>query len=182
MHSCTRCPRPCQQATTNSHLCQRLLDTHGQVWVSLLWDHCSFLLGPSMHKFVSVLSKILSPQSCISPGGSMVGLRATSSKRLCDLGSCTQSPSPCSRPLMTHASAGDPNTGVAQSLWGLWVLEHARFCLSPSSIYGRYQFNSKRNFAPPTVLLGFLLCPWTLGIFFWWDPTFSCPWLFSSKL
>ena len=82
MHSCTRCPRPCQQATTNSHLCQRLLDTHGQVWVSLLWDHCSFLLGPSMHKFVSVLSKILSPQSCISPGGSMVGLRATSSKRV----------------------------------------------------------------------------------------------------
>ena len=24
----------------------RLLDTHRQVWVSLLWGHCSFLLGP----------------------------------------------------------------------------------------------------------------------------------------
>ena len=35
-----------QQATANSHLCQRLLDTHRQVWVSLLWGHCSFLLGP----------------------------------------------------------------------------------------------------------------------------------------
>ena len=56
---------------------------------------------------------------------------ATFSKRLCDPGSCTQSPFPCSRPLMTHTSAGDSNTGVAQSLWGLWVLVHARFCLSP---------------------------------------------------
>ena len=35
---------------------------------------------------------------------------------------------------------------------------------------------------PPTILLGLLLCPWMWGIFFWWDPTFSCVWLFSSKL
>ena len=32
------------------------------------------------------------------------------------------------------------------------------------------------DFAPPIVLLRFLLCRWTWGIFFWWDPTFSC-WL-----
>ena len=32
------------QATANLHLCQRLLDTPGQVWVSLLWGHWSFLL------------------------------------------------------------------------------------------------------------------------------------------
>ena len=25
-------------------------------------------------------------------------------------------------------------------------------------------FDSKREFAPPTILLGLLLCPWTLGI------------------
>ena len=61
------------------------------------------------------------------PSSSVMGLMATSSKRLCDPGSCTQSPSPCSRPLMTHTSARDSNTGVAQSLWGLWVLVHARF-------------------------------------------------------
>ena len=35
-------------------LCQRLLDTHGQVWVSLLWGHCAFLLGPGAYKFLSV--------------------------------------------------------------------------------------------------------------------------------
>ena len=43
-------------------------------------------------------------------------------------------------------------------------------------------FDSKCDFTPPTILLGFPLCPWTWGIFFWWDSTFSCRWLFSSKL
>ena len=38
-------PPTLQQATTDPHLHQRLLDTHRQVWVSLLWGHCSFLLG-----------------------------------------------------------------------------------------------------------------------------------------
>ena len=37
------------------------------------------------------------------------------------------------------------------------------------------RFDSKRNFAPPTVLLG----AWTWGIFFWWDPAFSCQQLFA---
>ena len=38
-----------------------LLDTLGQVWISLLWDHCSFLLGPGKHKVLSVPSKSLLP-------------------------------------------------------------------------------------------------------------------------
>ena len=62
-------------------LCWRLLDTQGKVWVSLLWGHCSFLLGPGVHKVLFVPSKSLSPQSSVSSGGSMVGLMATSSKR-----------------------------------------------------------------------------------------------------
>ena len=70
-----------QQATTNSCLHQRLLDTHGQVWVSLLWGDCSFLLGPSMYKVLFVPFKNLFPQSCVSSGSSMVGLMLTSSKR-----------------------------------------------------------------------------------------------------
>ena len=70
-----------QQATTDPHLCRRLLDTHERVWVSLLWGHCSFLLGPGVHKVVFVCSMTLSPQSCVSSGGSMVGLMVTSSKR-----------------------------------------------------------------------------------------------------
>ena len=59
----------------------RLLDTHGQVWVSLLWGHCSFPLGPGMHKVLFVPSKSLFPQSSVSSGGSMVGLMAASSKK-----------------------------------------------------------------------------------------------------
>jgi len=58
-----------------------VLDVHGQVWVSLLWGHCSFLLGPGAHKVLFVPSKSLFPQSCVSSGGSMVGLIVTSSKR-----------------------------------------------------------------------------------------------------
>ena len=62
-------------------LCQRLLDTHGQVWVSLLWGHYSFLLSPGVRKFLFVPSKSLFPQSRVSSCGSMVELMATSSKR-----------------------------------------------------------------------------------------------------
>ena len=35
----------------NPCLRQRLLDTHRQVWVSLLWGHCSFLLGAGVQRF-----------------------------------------------------------------------------------------------------------------------------------
>ena len=73
-------PPTLQQATTNPRLLQRLLDTHRQVWVSLLWGHCSFLLGPGAQKVLLVPSKSLFPQSCVSSGSSVVGLMATSSK------------------------------------------------------------------------------------------------------
>ena len=68
-------------AAGHPHLCWRLLDSYVQVWVSLLWGHCSFLLSPGVQKVLFVPSKSLFPQVCVSPGGSMVGLMATSSKR-----------------------------------------------------------------------------------------------------
>ena len=42
-------------------LCHRLLDIHGQVWVSLLWSHCSFLLHPGAQKVLFVPSESLFP-------------------------------------------------------------------------------------------------------------------------
>ena len=69
MHCCTQCPQPCSRpwpATADPCLCQRLLDIHRQVWVSLLWGHCSFLLGPGAHKVLFVPSKNLFPQSCVN--------------------------------------------------------------------------------------------------------------------
>ena len=46
-----------QHATADPHLRQRRLDTQGQVWVNLLEGHCSFLLGPGVHKVLFVSSK-----------------------------------------------------------------------------------------------------------------------------
>ena len=74
-------PPNLQQATANPRLCWRLLDTHRQVWVSLLWGHCSFLLHPGAHKVWFVPSKSLFLQSCVSSGSSVVVLMATPSKR-----------------------------------------------------------------------------------------------------
>ena len=47
--------------TTDPYLHWRFLDTFGQVWVSLLWGHCSSLLGPGEHKVLFVPTKRLVP-------------------------------------------------------------------------------------------------------------------------
>ena len=129
--------------------------------------------------------QVLFPQSYVSSGGSMVGLMVTSSKRAYAIPSSAAPRAPASAadhcwliPLqetLKHSKAG-----LIQSLWGLLVC--TRFCLSPLSILAGMGFDSKRDFIPPTILLGLLLCPWTWGMFFWWEPTFSCWWLSSSQL
>ena len=53
-------PPTLQQATTNPCLYWRLLDTHRQVWVSLLWGHCSLLLGPGAQGSVCALQESIS--------------------------------------------------------------------------------------------------------------------------
>ena len=67
-------PPTLQQATTDSWT---LL---GKSVFSLLWGHCSFLLGPDVHKVLFVPAKSLFP-TCVTSGGSMVGSMAISSKR-----------------------------------------------------------------------------------------------------
>ena len=80
-HACTvTLSAPTLQATTNPHLCWKLLDIHRQVWVSHLWCQCSFLLGCGAQGSVCALQETIS-QSCVSSGSAMVGLMATSSKR-----------------------------------------------------------------------------------------------------
>ena len=60
-HACTATlsPPTLQQATTDPRLYWRLLDIHGQVGISLLWGHCSCLLGPGACKVLFVPSKSL---------------------------------------------------------------------------------------------------------------------------
>ena len=109
-------PQTQQQATAHPCLHHRLLDTHGQVWVSLLWGHCSFLLHPGAHKFLFVPSESLSPVLCkfwhlygwVNGNLLQEGLCLT---QVC----CIQIPYPCSRPLLTCASTG----AIWESLVGM---------------------------------------------------------------
>ena len=110
-------PLTLQQATTDPRLHQRLLDTHGQVWISLLCGHCSFLLGPGAQGSVCALPESISPVLCKFwqlYGGVNGNLLQ---KGLCHTqGSCTQSPCPHGSPLLTCTSTGDAQTQFCPSL------------------------------------------------------------------
>ena len=79
-HFCTQCLQPCSRPPPTH-------TSAGDSWTimgksgSVSGVHCSLLLGPSGLKVLFVPSKSLFPQSCLSSGGSMVGLMVTSSKR-----------------------------------------------------------------------------------------------------
>ena len=96
---------------------------------------------------------------------SMVGLMCHTSQ-VC----CSQSPCPCGRPLLTHASAENTQTlkgrfvSVCCGMPSSWCTQGFVWVLQASLVGMR--FDSKHNFAPPTILLGLLLCPCTWGIFF----------------
>ena len=45
-----------QQPLVDPRLHRRLPDTHRQVWLSLLWGHSSFLLGPGAHRVIGLLN------------------------------------------------------------------------------------------------------------------------------
>ena len=106
-------PPTLQQATADPCLHWRLLDTHRKVWVISLWGHCSFLLGPGAHKILFVPSKSLFLQSCVSSGGVNGNFLQDSlcHTQVC----CTQSPCPCSRPLLTCTPTGDTQTFKGRS-------------------------------------------------------------------
>ena len=164
-------PPALQQATANPHLCQRLLDTHGQVRVSHLWGHGSFLLGPGVHRFLFVPSRSLLSQSCVSSGGSVMGLMATSSKRVYA--------TPRSAALVPPQETNTPRQ-VWRSLYGVcWC---AQGLFEPSKHLWRV-WGLILNVTLPLLpsCWGLLLCPWTWGVSFWWDPTFSQRWLFSNE-
>ena len=155
-------PPTLQQATTDPRLCWRLLDTHRQVWVSLLWGHCSFLLGLGAHKFLFVPSESLFPQSHTSSGGSMVGLMVISSKRAYAIprSATPRSPAPEAVHCWPIPHRRHSNIVLSQSLWvsGSWCSQGFVWALW-ASLAGM-GFDSKHDFAPPTILLGLLLCVW----------------------
>ena len=87
---------------------------------------------------------------------------------LCHTQVCSiQSPCPCGRPLLTCTSAGDNQTlkGRSGSVSVGSPGAHSS-CLSPRVSLAGIGFDSNCAFAPPTIILGLLLWPWTWDIFF----------------
>ena len=101
-------------------------------------------------------------RSCVSSGCSMVGIMVTSSERTCAIPKSAASSAPV--PVAVHCwplppqdtlkhssvsvTVGSLHPGAHRFVWALWV-----------SLAGM-GFDSKCEFAPPTVLLELLLCPW----------------------
>ena len=109
-----------QQATTDPHLCWRLLDSHGKVWsvscrvtapLSWVLVHTRFCLCPSRIYF-PVLCKFRQLYGEVNGNLLQEGLCHT---QVC----CTQSPCPCSSPLLTWTSTGDTHTQFCLSLFGV---------------------------------------------------------------
>ena len=158
-----------QLDTTDPRHCQRLLDTHGWVWVSVLWGHCSFLLGPSAHKVLFVPSMSLFPQSCVSSGGSMVGLMVISSRGAYAIprSALPRGPAPTAGhcwPIPPQEILKHTKAGLTQCLWGLLVC--TRFSLNPLSICGGYVICLQMWFRPSYNLAGASTLPLDVGCLF----------------
>ena len=100
----------------------------------------------------------------VSSCGSMVGLMVTSSKRAyaTPRSRAPRAPSPETGhcwPVPPQETLKHSKAGLAQSLWGLLVC--TSFSLSLWASLADMGFDSKHDFASPTIFLGLLLCPWT---------------------
>ena len=158
-------PLNLQQATDDPRLHQRLLDTNSQASVGQSFVG-SLLLSPGSWcapGFVCALQESVSLVLCkfwwLCSGikGDLLqeGLCHT---QVC----CTQSPCPHGRPLLNHTAAGDTQTFKGRSgSVSVGSPDAQGFVWSPQTSLVGMGFDSKCNFAPPIVLLGLLLCPWT---------------------
>ena len=98
----------------------------------------------------------------------------------------------CSQSLFPQQTTADPylctrHSNNQRQVWlslcgrDVWVSVGTRFCLSPPNISGKLWGLILNAILP--LLPSYLGFSFAFGIgisFFWWTPTFSCPWLFSS--
>ena len=118
MHCCNQYPQPCSRSLS-THTSTRDSWTLTGKSGSLLWGHCSFLLGPGAHKVLFVPFTSPFPQSCVSSGSSMVGMMVTFSKRAYAIPAA----GPCGRPLLTCTFPGDTQSQFWLSLCGSWYTQ-----------------------------------------------------------
>ena len=126
----------------------------------------SLLLSPGFwyaQGSVCALQESISPVLC-EFGGSVVGLMVTSCKRAYAIPRGMY-PEPMKQPtadpcfLRIHS-----NTVLSQFLWRLCVLVHTRYVWALWASLAGMGFDTKCDFAPPTILLG-LLWPLYMGSF-----------------
>lgn len=147
-----RCQCPVPQGPQLTHACG---DPQNPIakFVSLLWV-AAFPWALVHTSFVCALKSGLGfPQSCGSPlikshwpSGDALGI-----------------PQPLPDP-----QAGKPGCGAepSQQCENFLVLLLSSVCGLPTPTCLGFCFG--RDCSPPTILLQFSLCPWILGIFFWW--------------
>ena len=157
-------PPTLQQATSDPHLCQGLLDTQRQVRESLVGS-LLLSLGSWCTQGSVMPSKSLFPSPVYvlklydGVNGDLL-LRAYVIPR----SAAPRAPAPRQSTIDPYLHRRCSHTVLAQALWGSWVLVCTRFVWAFWASLAGMGFDSKHELAPPTALLGLLLCPWTLGI------------------
>ena len=128
MMHCSSVPPALQQATTDPRLHWRLLDTHSKsgpvscgVTAPFFWFCCA------QGSVCALQDSVF--QSCVSSGGSMVGLLVTSSQRAYAIPKSAAPRAPALQQAIAdpHLCRRPSNTVLSQSLWGLWVLVRTRY-------------------------------------------------------
>ena len=144
-HACTA-TLTAPNAASGHHQPTPLLETPGYSQASLGQSPVgSLLLSPGFWctKVLFLPSNSLFHQSCVSSGGYCGGVKGNLLQEgLCHTQvCCTQSPCPCSRPLLTPTSSTVlsqfKHSSVSVSVGSLGPSVH-KICLSPLSISGQY--------------------------------------------
>ena len=125
MHCCSQCPWPCSKPPSTHASAEDFWKLTGKS--GAVSCHCSFLLGPGTQKVLCALQESVSPVLCKfwQLYGGITGDLLQESlchTQVC----CTQSPCPCSRPLLTCTFAGDTETQLWLSLCGVsgsWCIQ-----------------------------------------------------------
>ena len=131
-HCYTQCPQPCSRPLLT---CTFTGDTQTLFWLSLCGVSGSWCTQDSVCALQGLFS-----QSCVSSGGSMVGLMATSSKRAYAIPRSAEPRAPA--PLAGHCWFILPQETLIHSSGSVSVgclgLGVHRVCLSPLSVSGAY--------------------------------------------